>query len=566
MHKNLILVYQFCNTNKTSVEFFPDMFQVKDLGTGAPLLQRPVKDCAYEWPNASAPHAFSSSKSSWSDWHHRLGHPAFPILKSILSSFPNIGRCNGFESSSCNSCLINKSHKLPFSHSSIISTHPLQILFSDVWTSPIVSVDGYKYYLTIVDHFTRYIWFYPLKLKSQVAATFIKFKALVENQFRHRIRTFYTDNGGEFLVLRTFLADNGITHLTTPPHTPEHNGLAERRHRHIVETGLALLTHSSMPVSYWTYAFATAVFLINRMPIKVISMESPFHKLFLTPPNYTRLKVFGSLCFPWLRPYTTNKLSPRSAPCVFLGYSLTQSAYLCLDLTTSRLFVSRHVQFYESSFPFAKQFSSLVSSQSPNNEPEQALGPIVTPFQSCIRSLVGPLQPASQPLTPDPPPEQEMPSEIHTQHAQPEPALPQMTQNQHAMHTRSKNNIHKPNAKYGYLAVVTSDREPATVTQALADRRWSRAMSEEFDAKIRHHTWDLVHPSLAPNLIGYKWVFKLKFLPDGSIDRFKARLVTKDFINNPVLTFMKHSARLSNHPLFELCSASLCLKIGRFTN
>lgn len=94
------------------------------------------------------------------------------------------------------------------------------------------------------------MWFFPLKLKSQVAATFTQFKALVENQFQTKIGVLYTDNGGEFIALKSFLAQQGISHLTTPPHhTPEHNGLVERHHRHIVETGLSLLTHAAMPAS-----------------------------------------------------------------------------------------------------------------------------------------------------------------------------------------------------------------------------------------------------------------------------------------------------------------------------
>nr|CAN82540.1 hypothetical protein VITISV_015270 [Vitis vinifera] len=60
------------------------------------------------------------------------------------------------------------------------------------------------------------------------------------------------DNGGEYQALDNFLSTNGISHLTTPPHAPEHNGLFERRHRHIVETGLSLLTHASMPLTFWT--------------------------------------------------------------------------------------------------------------------------------------------------------------------------------------------------------------------------------------------------------------------------------------------------------------------------
>ena len=86
----------------------------------------------------------------------------------------------------------------------------------------------------MVDHFTRYTWLYPLTAKSQVKEIFLAFKPLVENRFQKKIQTLFSDNGGEFLALRSYLATNGISHLTTPPHTPELNGLSERKHRHIV--------------------------------------------------------------------------------------------------------------------------------------------------------------------------------------------------------------------------------------------------------------------------------------------------------------------------------------------
>ena len=121
---------------------------------------------------------------------------------------------------------------------------------------------------------------------------FVRFKALVENQFKHRIFTLYSDNGGEYQALNKFLSTSGISHLTTPPHTLEHNGISERCHRHIVETGLSLLTHGSMPLTYWTYAFATVVYLINCMPTLTLHLSSPFDKLFESPPNYTK---FGCL-------------------------------------------------------------------------------------------------------------------------------------------------------------------------------------------------------------------------------------------------------------------------------
>ena len=373
VRKNLISVYRLCNTNGVSVEFFPAHFQVKDHSTGVQLLQGKTKHELYEWPvNHHAITAFSASpspKTDLSSWHYRLGHPTLSTLKTIVSQF-SLPLSNSFHKQlSCSDCLINKSHKLPFHLNTITSTQPLEYLYTHVWTSPVTSIDHFKYYLVIVDHFTRYTWLYPLKQKSQVKEVFIAFKALVENRFQTRVRTLYSDNGGEFIALRSYLAVHGISHLTTPPHTPEHNGIAERKHRHIVETGLTLLTHASVPKSYWPYAFATAVYLINRMPTEVINGVSPYAKLFKQSPNYLKLRVFGCVCFPWLRPYRANKLQERSTPCVFVGYSLTQSAYLCLEIQSGRLYTSRHVQFIETSFPFSSLVlpSSTVVAESPTS-------------------------------------------------------------------------------------------------------------------------------------------------------------------------------------------------------
>ena len=571
MQKNLISVNRFCKTNKTSVEFFPHMFQVKDLQTGTPVLTAPANGNVYEWPPGQprTPLALTTTTSSSSlDWHHRLGHPAFPVLQKISSSFSPGFSCRNLNSSHCNACSINKSHKLPFHDTSISSSRPLQVIFSDVWSSPIHSFDGFKYYLLLVDHFTRYMWFFPLKLKSQVAATFIKYKQLVETQFNTKITTLYTDNGGEFIALRSFLADNGISHLTTPPHTPEHNGLSERRHRHIVETGLALLTHASIPTHYWTYALAAAVYLINRMPTKVLSMDSPYLRLFGASPNYSKLRVFGCLCYPWLRPYTTNKLQPRSTPCVFLGYSLTQSAYLCFDPTTSRMFISRHVLFVENKFPF----TSLTASTPPlEDNQEAAWMPVVTPTPH-HQALVpeSPTAVHSQATTPttttsgeptsatttspistsseDQPPTTESSGGI-TEH---DNATALTQQPQHQMVTRSQNQIVKPNPKYCLSATLAPYIEPNTIQQALADERWRKSACAEFNAAIANHTWDLVPAEEATNIIGNKWLFRIKFNADGTVDKLKTRLVGKGFHQRPGIDYHETFSPVIKSPTIRL--------------
>jgi hypothetical protein len=125
------------------------------------------------------------------------------------------------------------------------------------------------------------------------------------------------------------------------PHTHQQNGSAERKHRHIVETGLALLAHAAMPLKFWDEAFTTATYLINRLPTRVIDNLSPLQRLFKTPPNYSLLKIFGCACWPHLRPYNRHKLSFRSKPCVFIGYSSLHKGYKCLDMDSGRVYISR---------------------------------------------------------------------------------------------------------------------------------------------------------------------------------------------------------------------------------
>lgn len=369
--------------------------------------------------------AFASAvRTSLTDWHSRLGHPAISILNKIDSCFRLPVSSNALLASPCNACSTNKMHKLPFTASSLKSTCPLDFVFSDVWTSPLISIDGFKYYVIFVDHFTRYTWIYPLKQKSHAFDVFTTFKSLVENRFQTRIRTLYTDNGGEYIGLRNFLSSHGISHMTSPPHTPEHNGIAERRHRHIAETGLALLSHASMPKSYWTYAFGTTVYLINRMPTPTLDFQNPFQCFYNETPNYEKLRVFGCLCFPWLRPYASHKLDSRSTPCVFLGYSPSQSVYFCLDRTTSKIYTSRHVLFHETVFPFAISSPLHVQEQAEPDEEHASSSPSVTliPSPQETPTPAPPQAPSSQPLvrytsvtsSPIPPPTTTIPASTST--------------------------------------------------------------------------------------------------------------------------------------------------------
>lgn len=138
--KNLLSFSEFYQNNKAWVEFWPCSFLMKDLQTWTIFLRGPLIGGTYEWLASSTCSqpltvTFSSVKTSLQDWHHRLWHPSYRILHQIIftSSLPIFL----FRKFHCNSCLSNKSHKLPFGTFSMSSSSPLQLIYSDEGDQPI---------------------------------------------------------------------------------------------------------------------------------------------------------------------------------------------------------------------------------------------------------------------------------------------------------------------------------------------------------------------------------------------------------------------------------------------
>ena len=115
----------------------------------------------------------------------------------------------------------------------------------------------------------------------------------------------------------------------------------------------------------------TAVFLINRLPSKILSNRSPFEQLYGKPPDYTFLRTFGCAIWPNLRPFNSTKLQFHSKKCVFLGYSYLHKGFKCLDPSDGRIYISWDVIFDEHVFPFA----SLHPNAGPRLRAEMALLP-----------------------------------------------------------------------------------------------------------------------------------------------------------------------------------------------
>ncbi|GJW16872.1 retrovirus-related pol polyprotein from transposon TNT 1-94 [Tanacetum coccineum] len=321
----------------------------------------------------------------------------------------------------------------------------------------------------VISTLNKFTWLYPLKTKTGFYSVLPVFINLVQTQCSRKIKTFQSDGGTEFVnqIVRKIFEDNGTFHRFSCPYTSQQNGRAERKHGHIVETGLAMLFNAHVPASYWVDAFTTATFIINRLPTPLLKNKSPFELLFNQHPQYDNFRTYGCQVFPYLRDYSQHKLEPRSIPCIFIGYSLQHKGYRCLDLTTSRVFVSRHARFNETVFPF------IGSSCNPNISTLE-----LTTFLSDV------------PQSPSSPALKQNATNLGPNTMFIMQPTTGSSASSHPMTTRSKASIfkHKHHADLASLTThhlhvaLLSTTEPRGFKTAAKDPKWMEAMNEEFQA------------------------------------------------------------------------------------
>jgi len=111
-------------------------------------------------------------------------------------------------------------------------------------------------------------WVYFLKHKSKVPDKFYAFYQMIHNQFGKKIQVLRSDNGGQFVnkSMQEFLTENGLIHQTSCPNTPQHNGVAERKNRKLLEMTRAMIFDAQVPTQFWSEAVATSAYLLNRLP------------------------------------------------------------------------------------------------------------------------------------------------------------------------------------------------------------------------------------------------------------------------------------------------------------
>ncbi|CAH9074985.1 unnamed protein product [Cuscuta europaea] len=480
----------------------------------------------------------------------------------------------------CEICHRAKHSRAPFPTSTNKTTRIFELVHCDVWGpyhTP--SSCGAKSFLTIVDDFSRAVWVYLLIDKKEVYHMFMSFIVMTERQFASKISMVRSDNGTEFNCLKNYFCEHGILFQTSCVGTPQQNGRVERKHRHILNVAQALRFQGHLPISFWGECILTAAHLINYTPSAVLHQKIPFEVLYGILPDYTTLRVFDCLCFAHNQKSRVDKFSSRSRKCIFVGYTIGKKGWRLFDLETHEYFTSRDVKFYETHFPFSEIPISIptthesttahqeipcelsisqndvepLAQQTPPIISSQEIAPHVTSDSSIIttqQTNMDPIQQIDQPTQSLPDPTSPSASESepllgrglrnkipsvklrdYTTNtviiSSPSPAkpTPQLSSGTpfpiaHYISCSKFSDSHR-----AFLAAVTAGQEPHNIREAYTHEGWRDAMNSEIQALEANRTWTMVRLPPGKRALGCRWVYKIKYNSDGTIERLKARLV-----------------------------------------
>ncbi|CAI7823561.1 unnamed protein product [Closterium sp. NIES-53] len=262
----------------------------------------------------------------------------------------------------CVPCVEGRQRAAPHSSEFPPTEAPLQTLHMDVWGPARVRGQGHeRYFLLVVDDYSRYTMVFPLRSKGDVTEVLIDWIRTARLQLRESfgsdfpVLRLHSDRGGEFSSARlgAFCRAQGIRQTFTLPASPQQNGIAERRIGMVMDVARTSMIHAAAPHFLWPFAVQCAAHQLNLQPRVSLPETSPTLRWTGKVGDASAFQVWGSRAF--VRDLSADKLSPRAVPCVFLGFPPDAPGWQFYHPTLRRILSSQDVTFDES-VPYYRLF------------------------------------------------------------------------------------------------------------------------------------------------------------------------------------------------------------------
>ncbi|KAI3701767.1 hypothetical protein L6452_27096 [Arctium lappa] len=463
-------------------------------------------------------------------WHARLGHVNFKRMVEMSKDglIPDFDVKTG----KCKTCMLTKITRQPFPNVKRDSS-VLELIHSDLCdlhSTP--SFGNKKYVVTFIDDASRFCYIYLLHSKDEALDKFKFYKTEVELQMNGLIKCLRTDRGGEFYD-PLFFQSVGIIHETTAPYTPQQNGVAERKNRVLKEMVNSMLSNSGLSDGFWGEAMLTACYLLNRVPNKRNKI-TPCELWFKKSPNLNYIRVWGCRAVVRLPEPKRKTLGEKGIECIFVGYAEHSKAYRFHviepndSIAIHTVIESRDALFDETRFSSIPRPKDLVPNTSVTSEvEEQAIVPTESPMLR--RSKIGRIEKSFGPDF------------------------------QVYLVEGSRDEI---GSQFSYCYSIEED--PKSFDEAMKSQDiafWKEAINDEMDSIMGNNTWVLSDLPAGCKPLGCKWIFKRKMKSDGSIDKFKARLVIQGFRQREGIDYFDTYA-----PVARISTIRLLIALGAINN
>ena len=427
-------------------------------------------------------------------YHKMLGHVNFKYLDILSRNKLVEGLPNDLESEylKCGTCVQNKMTNTSFENNRYRAKGIGEIIHADV-NGPhgTVGLMGEKYFLVLIDDFSKAGKVYTMKNKNEVCHWLVTYVNLVENLTGNRVKRLRCDNGKEFLNkdIFSFAKEKGICIEPCPPYVHELNGTAERYNRSVMDTARCLLADAKIHNRFWPEVVKTAAYLKNRTLANTFEKKTPYEIMMGRKPDISNLKLYGSRVFVRVPESKRNGKWDRKADLgVLVGYE--DVGYRIL--VNNKVIVAKHVDIVEDNINLVG-FNDVE-----NNENDVSENRIDQKNQNNS---------------------EESGIEIF-EYNEHENNLPSVSRVESLNLPRRSERKKSPVNRYGnpvtnciYVNYVSVDN-PENYNEAISSsdsEKWLDAMNREMECLKKNETWNLVEKPEDKKALDLKWVFTKKF-------------------------------------------------------